>query len=489
MAITHSSKLGMTRRWMIPTIVDGVCCYVSLYLALSVGYRGVEPMHSFIVTAAKMTPFFCVCLLIQRILDLYEFRVVRQLPVLVQSLMVSGLMELTIGSAYVFAIIPGWGLSRGVMLLVTLIGFNGSVLVSRRIWLMLCKKRMAEQKVVFLGHREHVQMLRRDLARLSLDTGFSPVEWRWPGVDLVVADGEWIDEHWEEAKDVFLAAVGCRVPVVTFEHFYESLLGKVSPGYASHPSWSLEFVLPSTRALYPRVKRMIDTTFAVLFVAALSPILGSVALLILLCDGRPIFYRQKRIGYRCQEFMIWKFRTMSRAADQMGPFMSAQDGESRITRLGTWLRRFRIDELPQLWNVVRGEMSLVGPRPEWDKEVEFLEKVIPYYHLRHLVPPGITGWAQVYFKATNNHVDSMEKLHYDLYYLKYFSPALDFSIILKTLKRMFVRDSRIKSLPTLAPRTLETPHFWIRDFSAAGRSPARRMSRSWEQSQSRAMMH
>src|SRR4029079_4207584 len=105
-----------------------------------------------------------------------------------------------------------------------------------------------------------------------------------------------------------------------------------------------------------------------------------------------------------------------------------------------------IDELPQLWNVLKGEMSLVGPRPEWIKEVEILEKTLPTYSLRYLVPPGLTGWAQVYFRATHNPLDAIEKHNYDLYYLKHFSLALDFSILLKTLKRVVVKESPAASV-------------------------------------------
>ncbi len=118
----------------------------------------------------------------------------------------------------------------------------------------------------------------------------------------------------------------------------------------------------------------------------------------------------------------------------------------RPTRLGAFLRRFRLDEFPQLWNVLRGEMSLVGPRPEWVKEVAVIEKSVPNYHLRHLVPPGITGWAQVYYRATQGLEGSLEKHHYDLYYLKNFSPALDLAILLKTVKRVFLSDARVQSV-------------------------------------------
>ena len=224
------------------------------------------------------------------------------------------------------------------------------------------------------------------------------------------------------------------------------------------------------RGKYPHIKRAVDCAVSCALLLVLSPIFLAVSALILCVDGRPVFYKQKRVGYLCREFMIWKFRTMERTAEADGPFTSARGEDNRITFLGRLLRRFRLDELPQLWNVVLGDMALVGPRPEWIREVEVLGMVIPNYNLRYLVPPGITGWAQIYFRATNNYKDSIEKLHYDLFYLKYFSAALDLSILLKTVKRMFVKDARMPSLPAFAPRPIEAKHHWARDFNALGKT-------------------
>jgi lipopolysaccharide/colanic/teichoic acid biosynthesis glycosyltransferase len=179
-----------------------------------------------------------------------------------------------------------------------------------------------------------------------------------------------------------------------------------------------------------------------------------VAAAIRLVDRTSPLYGQMRIGYLGRTFLLWKFRTMRQDAEQKGPFIQFSEGDDpRVTRLGSVLRRLCIDELPQLWNVLKGDMSLVGPRPEWAREVDILEKAVPTYTLRYLVPPGMTGWAQVYFRATNNPEDAIEKHNYDLYYLKHFSLALDFSIMLKTIKRVFVEDPHAPSVP--APKPLE----------------------------------
>jgi lipopolysaccharide/colanic/teichoic acid biosynthesis glycosyltransferase len=247
-------------------------------------------------------------------------------------------------------------------------------------------------------------------------------------------------------------AIRNKIPVVSLENFYEALFGRVSPEYAGNPSWALEHVLPKCQGLYPRIKRVLNLLIAGAAVAALAPLWALVYAAIKLVDGVPPIYGQRRVGMLGKEFMLWKFRTMAVNAEAAGPFASGREHAARVTRLGGWLRRFRLDELPQLWNVFKGEMSLVGPRPEWVKEVEVLEKVVPSYHLRHLVAPGITGWAQVYYRATSNPKDSIEKHHYDLYYLKYFSFALDCAILLKTLKRIFIKDSLLPVTNSLRPR-------------------------------------
>ena len=139
---------------------------------------------------------------------------------------------------------------------------------------------------------------------------------------------------------------------------------------------------------------------------------------------------------------------MSSGAEAKGPLLAADALDSHVTVLGNILRRFRLDELPQLWNILKGEMSFVGPRPEWMKEIEVLEKAVPSNHLRHLVKPGVTGWAQVKFRQTNTVADAIERLHYDLYYVKNWSFGLDVSIILKTVKRVLISDATVDAIPS-----------------------------------------
>ena len=158
-----------------------------------------------------------------------------------------------------------------------------------------------------------------------------------------------------------------------------------------------------------------------------------VALAIKLDSPGPVFYRQVRVGEGGRRFTIIKFRSMRTDAEASGAPQWASERDPRITRVGAFIRRFRIDELPQLWNVVRGEMALVGPRPERPELVAEIARQLPFYEPRHLVRPGITGWAQVYAPYAASIEETLEKLSYDLYYVKHQSFATDAGIMLSTL--------------------------------------------------------
>ena len=169
-----------------------------------------------------------------------------------------------------------------------------------------------------------------------------------------------------------------------------------------------------------------------------SPVMLITALAVKLSSAGPVFYRQRRVGMKGRVFTLCKFRSMYADAEEGTGAVWAKRGDPRITRLGLWLRKLRLDELPQLWNVVKGEMAIVGPRPERPEFVDLLGREMPCYHQRHAVKPGITGWAQINHKYGDTQLDAMIKLEYDLYYIKNVAPALDFYIIFHTLKVMIL---------------------------------------------------
>lgn len=182
-----------------------------------------------------------------------------------------------------------------------------------------------------------------------------------------------------------------------------------------------------------RTKRLLDITLSLALLVVASPVMALVALMIRLESRGPVIFRQARTGLGGAQFEILKFRSMTRDAERDGP-QWAQDADPRITRIGRAIRLLHIDELPQLVNVLKGEMSFIGPRPERPVFNDTLEKEIPLYNLRHLVRPGITGWAQVMYPYGASVEDAREKLQYDLYYIKNYSVLLDIGIVFKTLR-------------------------------------------------------
>ncbi|MFO0776397.1 MAG: TIGR03013 family XrtA/PEP-CTERM system glycosyltransferase [Nitrospira sp.] len=184
-------------------------------------------------------------------------------------------------------------------------------------------------------------------------------------------------------------------------------------------------------------KRFVDVLVSVSGLLLLSPIFCLIALLIKMDSSGPVIYRQYRVGLLGRPFLIWKFRSMRQDAEKLGA-QWAQVDDPRISRVGKWLRKTRLDEFPQLINVLKGEMSLVGPRPERPMFVQDLRKIIPYYDLRHTVRPGITGWAQTNFRYGASAEDAHMKLQYDLYYVKRLSFVLDMKILVQTVRVMLM---------------------------------------------------
>jgi exopolysaccharide biosynthesis polyprenyl glycosylphosphotransferase len=191
-----------------------------------------------------------------------------------------------------------------------------------------------------------------------------------------------------------------------------------------------------SESYFQRIKRVIDIIFSAISLLMTLPITLAVALAIRLDSPGPIFYRQERVGYEGEVFSILKFRTMYQNAEKNGAVW-AQENDPRVTRVGKWIRLFRVDEIPQLWNIMRGEMSLIGPRPERPEFVAEFQKIIPYYFIRHLIKPGLSGWAQVNYRYGASIDDTIIKLEYDFFYLKNFSLWLDLKIIIRTIGTVF----------------------------------------------------
>jgi exopolysaccharide biosynthesis polyprenyl glycosylphosphotransferase len=257
--------------------------------------------------------------------------------------------------------------------------------------------------------------LRADCSDLNID-------------ELITCVGGWMTD---EMLNQVMECLSVGVQVRDFSQFVESTFFKV-PVEHIRADWFLRAELELGHPIFQAVKRGIDILASLVGLMCLSPLLLVAAAGIMIEEWGSPFYSQFRTGRLSQPFRIWKLRTMRLDAERGGPRW-AEKCDSRILRVGRWLRMTRLDEVPQFWNILRGEMSLVGPRPERPEFVEKLGENISFFNQRHLVKPGLTGWAQINYPYGASYEDALNKLKYDLYYVKYASLGLDLQIILRTI--------------------------------------------------------
>ncbi len=257
------------------------------------------------------------------------------------------------------------------------------------------------------------------------------------GVDRVVVS--LVDARGKLPMDKLLEM---KLDGVSFAHLssvYEDYTGKIAVENL-RPSWLIFSSGFKKGRLTAALKRAMDVGIALCGLIVLAPVMLLVACAIRLSSPGAVMYRQRRVGQHGRLFTIHKFRSMQQDAEAAtGPVWAAAVGDHRVTLVGRFLRRTRLDELPQLWNILVGEMSLVGPRPERPEFVSELTRQIPYYSQRHVVRPGLSGWAQVRYTYGASTEDALQKLQYDLFYVKNLSIALDLYIIVETLKTVILR--------------------------------------------------
>ena len=249
-------------------------------------------------------------------------------------------------------------------------------------------------------------------------------------VDGIVADlrAEDLPPEWEK----FLATCTlCHIPVYHIRQIHESISGRVQIDSLSENEFGS--LLPSL--LYLRLKRCADTLGALVLLPILLPVMLITAIVIKLDSRGPVFFMQPRMGYRARPFLMFKFRSMYH--DMSGEDFTISEDDPRITRVGKVIRKYRIDELPQIFNILKGQMSFIGPRPESISLSEWYEQDVPFFSYRHVVRPGITGWAQVEQGYAAEVQGMTKKLQYDFYYIKHVSLWLDVLITLKTVRILF----------------------------------------------------
>ena len=415
-----------------------------LFVALSIRHGHISDIDYYTTHLIPFLILFVSWAFFVQMYGLYDLGRIRDLPTMIRMWFGASTANILWGVAFFYFFYPYSfvGMTPKTNLFLAWAIAHPAILVWRRLLLRGLETRLFTRRVVILGEEGHVREI-SDQLRKYPQLGYEPVAYGSPGMEMIVADEKWMESNWDKAGTIMSWAGEQRIQVMGLEGFYESLLGKAAPELVASTGWLLGAVYARHGGWYLRVKRWFDWVAAALILLVSSPVTLLAAALIRWFDGSPVFFGQKRVGRMGQEFILWKFRTMKMGADKMGPFAETKVRDEQVTRLGKFLRRYRIDEFPQLWNVMKGEMSLVGPRPEWSAEVDVIEKAIPHYGIRHLVRPGVTGWAQLNFRATNSVGDSLEKFRYDLYYIKHMSLDLDLTILIRTAVRLLTRDSSV----------------------------------------------
>ncbi len=350
-------------------------------------------------------------------------------------------LMMAIGSAF-FYLIPTSAITPKTNLLVHVALLGGLVLL----WRSMYFRKLATLNpwhIGIFGEPKEVQDL-HTLIRQHRHLGFESVTFsvldtslpekiRKHGLHVVVLPNQATTDS--ELLQVMYATLPMGTAYMSFAQAYERFSKKI-PLSSIDQRWFLNNVAERHDGLYQQVKRLGDFVVALLLLTLSLPVWILIALVIKLEDRGQIFYTQRRVGKNNKLFSIIKFRSMRKDAEAYG-VQWAQKRDARVTRVGAFLRASHLDELPQLINVLRGDISLVGPRPERPEFVSQLEKEVPHYHIRHLITPGFTGWAQINFRYARSVMDSQEKFEYDLYYIKNRSLFLDLLILLKTARLFF----------------------------------------------------
>lgn len=343
-----------------------------------------------------------------------------------------------------FYFIPYFGITPKTNLFVNLIIFTLLFAIWRQLYNHSLKLSALTNNVLIIGENKEINQI-KEIIRSNPQLGYHVAQQIRVGdiqtpFDLLETATQKniktivtaIDPH-QDSKLVrsLYQCLPLKISFSDLPSFYEKILGKV-PISSIGEIWFLENLTESQKNYYEAIKRFMDIGATIILGLISLPFYPIIALVIKIDSSGPVFYKQRRIGLDGQIFNVIKFRSMVQEAEKSGVQWANQQ-DRRVTRIGRFMRKARIDELPQVWNVLLGQMSFIGPRPERIEFVQQLEKEIPYYQIRHIVRPGLTGWAQVNFHYGASVEDSIEKLQYELYYIKHRSLILDLSILLKTI--------------------------------------------------------
>lgn len=423
---------------------DILLFYLSLFLTVLIGFWGQSEGRVFLEHLIPFSIVFPSWMVIFYISGLYDLHLIKT-RFRLYSRMLGSLFFCFIISVIFFYLLPIFNISPKTNLLFNVLIFGALAFGWRKLFYLLFSSYFLN-KVVIVGSNDKIQALSKEIADRPY-LGYKVV-YTSDGLDISdflqkeKADTVIFTDDPNSKEQLLSTLYQCLPSRLTFlplSKAYETICHKI-PVDSIDVGWFLENIKEGEKIFYDKIKRGLDFFLAIAILIFTSPLIPFIALAIKLEDGGPIFYQQERVGKDRHTFKLLKFRSMHMNAEKEGPVWAEKE-DPRVTKVGRFLRNTHLDELPQMINVIKGDISLVGPRPERPEFVSLLEKEIPHYHLRHLIKPGFTGWAQLKFRYGRSILDSQEKFQYDLYYLKNRSLILDLGILLKTFQLFFKKDS------------------------------------------------
>jgi len=420
--------------------IDIALLYGSMLAMLGLRYRN-NFSEEYQIHLFPFIIIFVIWLIIFYIADLYDSRTLRN-SIFFYSRLFEAIIVVTVVSTSFFYLIPFFGIAPKTNLALFIVIFtilefgirslfNGIVETKfKKLTLIVGSNDQSQELAKFikenpqLGYELKEIIDANDTARLSeaLTT---------PNLDTVVISPD--AYHVSEIMEIFYKTLGRKINFFSLATLYERLTGRIPLG-AINQIWFLENLSEGSKQTYEILKRVGDIVFGLIF-GIVSLLFYPFIILAMQLDSRgPVFYTQIRIGQHGKTFKLIKFRTMIPDAEAKTGALWSPDNDNRVGKVGRFLRKTRLDEIPQFWNIARGEMSLVGPRAERPEFHDTLKKEIPFYEERYLIKPGLSGWAQINYSYGASVKDAAEKLKYDLYYIKNRSFLLDIGIILKTIR-------------------------------------------------------
>ena len=437
---------GALRRFKLTVLMAGdlAAAYLALVLTLLFRYGSAGFEVQWLDHLQPFTLIFALWILIFYIVGLYDLDALRS-RIELAARTAEALVAAFLVSIAVFYAASGVGIAPKTNLVIAIAGYAALFAGWRLVTMHFFSLARFRLRVLFVGGDGEAKTL-ADVLAINPQLGYTSVglfdemtsaslpDW----CDLIV-----VSRHLQSKADVtarLYRKFFQGTEIIDLPTFYEKIRHSV-PESALDERWIIDNLAGQETGVYEQVKRICDVFLAAIFALPTLALTPLIALAIWLDDHGPVIFAQKRVGKGGQSFSIVKFRTMRVDAETHGAVF-AQENDPRVTRIGRFLRITRLDELPQLWNIFRGEMSFVGPRPERPEIEDELSKTIPLFPVRHLIRPGLTGWAQVSAPYASTFEDHMLKLRHDLYYLKYRSLILDATIVLKTFYSVLKRKGR-----------------------------------------------